>query len=167
MLIGKFLAVLMALSTSFFGVSTVPTEITAEHVISETVAPKISEPVKTAPTTYKGPEAPKLSEKDQQWIFGVLNSYKLPMLDGLKITVTDVDNCGSEMSSDKTGGGCYYPDFKILMLSPSIMRTEAGIVTLLHEYGHAIGLENECDAENFSHNLFTSNLWSYPTCMTK
>lgn len=135
--------VIMAI-TSFFGISA--------NEVGTTKAPQSVE---------------QMSAKDHKWVYGILESYDLPKIDGLQIAVTDQNNCGSESSPEKTGGGCFFPTENILLLSPSIIRTDRGIITLLHEYGHAMGLLDECDAEFFAHDIFETNLWSYKECFNE
>lgn len=98
------------------------------------------------------------------WADEVLWDYGLELPDGVTIWITDNENCGSIRGGYGTGGGCYSPDTKMIRISPTLVGTDAGRITVLHEYAHALGYMDECAAEAYAHSLFETYLYGYPEC---
>lgn len=133
--------------------------------VVETVAPEnVYVPQKVQAVPPAAVSVPMMTPEESKWVYGVLEHFGLEPIDGLTIGITDEYNCGSINSESGTGGGCYYPTYQILIISPTDFGTEGSIITLLHEYAHASGIMNECEAEYFAHDLFETTLWSYETC---
>ena len=103
------------------------------------------------------------------WIATTLEEANVVVPANVEILVTDEKNCGSEISPDKTGGGCTeYPTVKggktIVRVSPTALENGTGGHILFHELGHAIYHLDECAAEYFAHNYSDPNQWSYLEC---
>lgn len=123
--------------------------------------------VELAPATVwtAGDDVVRLTEHEAYlWALGLLDGYGLALADGITLHFTDAGNCGSEISAQGTGGGCFSYGSGMIRISPTVVGTESGEIILLHEYAHSVGIKDECAAEAFAHGLFETNLWGYPEC---
>ena len=103
----------------------------------------------------------------EKWANATLAGAGITLPDNVTMLFTSVANCGAEASA--TGlGGCTYTltDSRVIVISPELAWTQDGSHILFHEVGHALGIADECGAEEFAHQFEDpANLvWSYPTC---
>lgn len=102
------------------------------------------------------------------WPEVVVASTGVELPAGTTITLTNERNCGAEASAYGLGGCTrQLASGPEILVSRELANTVGGFHILLHEIGHARGLTNECDAEDYAHEWSAEGYWSYPECATR
>jgi hypothetical protein len=142
-------------------------ERTSRQHETQTNAPAIAAPINIgAPTSAPGYFMPYM-ESPSQWLDDTLNIPGITIPANVHYLITDLDNCGSKISPNNTGGGCtsHNSDGTITVrISPTAIYTMSGIHIIFHELGHALGIKSECSAEAYAHQYSAPDVWSYPSC---
>lgn len=105
-----------------------------------------------------------LSQAD--WATDTLSEAGIEVPANVTVTLTDVGNCGADLSAAGMGGcTTHNTDGTItVVVSPGLAGSAWGNHILLHEYAHTLGY-GECAAEAYAHVYErSSDLWSYPEC---
>lgn len=119
------------------------------------------------PATPATAPAPAPEFKAIEWANDTLDFYGIELPANTSIKFTDKDNCGSQVSPSKTGGGCMVTlpnGDQVVMVSPSAITAGTAEHILLHESAHALGIMDECKAELFSTDRTAHDIYSYPEC---
>jgi hypothetical protein len=101
------------------------------------------------------------------WAEATLAGSGVTLPANVSLVYSSVANCGADLSAAAMGGCTYkLADRTVIVISPELAWTAAGSHILFHEIGHALGIDNECHAEEFAHQFEDpANLvWSYPSC---
>lgn len=101
----------------------------------------------------------------REWAEATLAGSGVELPASASLIFSDVANCGADISADAMGG-CTYQlvDRVAIVISPDLAWTQAGAHILFHEVAHALGIANECAAEEWAHQFEDEPYWSYPTC---
>lgn len=111
---------------------------------------------------------PEVAPSSLRWDEAVLQWAGIELPSNVIIALINENNCGAKLSTVGLGG-CTYPatatDPRIVItVSPELQYTRVGEHILLHEVGHALGIMEECGAEEFAHQWSDPNYWAYAEC---
>jgi len=100
------------------------------------------------------------------WAESTLAGSGVSLADNVTMLFTSESNCGALISAVAAGGCTYHlTDGRIvIIISPELAWTEAGSHILFHETAHALGISDECAAEEWAHQFEDAPYWSYPAC---
>jgi hypothetical protein len=127
-------------------------------------APAAAQQVMPAALTIK-PTAVVTVAGARAWAEATLTGSGVQLPTNVTLLFSDVANCGADLSAAGKGGCTYQaPSGPVIVLSPDLAWTEAGSHILFHEVAHALGIGDECAAEEWAHQFEDAPYWSYPTC---
>jgi broad specificity polyphosphatase/5'/3'-nucleotidase SurE len=99
------------------------------------------------------------------WAEATLAGAGVVLPESVSLVFSDVANCGANLSTAAIGGCTYRLAAEtVIVISPSLAWTEAGSHILFHEVAHALGISDECAAEEWAHQFEDAPYWSYPEC---
>lgn len=109
--------------------------------------------------------APAPVSQPLTWAQATLAKYGVTLPSGAVIALTNVANCGADLSPLHVGG-CTYPATAstpiTIVISPEFEGTQWGEYILLHEASHALGnWTDECAADQFARDLTGMDYWAY------
>jgi hypothetical protein len=100
-----------------------------------------------------------------KWAEATLTGSGVQLPANVTLLFSDVANCGADLSAAALGGCTYQlTSGPVIVISPQLAWTEAGAHILFHETAHALGIADECAAEEWAHQFEDAPYWSYPAC---
>lgn len=161
----KYTITLIVLALTMTGLTSHTTEASAPQPIASVEHTEVAEVAEVA--EVEDTTDPVAAPASLTWYEAVLQYAGIELPDNVLIGLTNTHNCGAELSTVGLGG-CTYPAGQdgtiVILVSPELQYTRVGEHILLHEVGHALGIKEECGAEEFAHQWSDPNYWAYPEC---
>lgn len=146
---------------------------TAAQTITNSTSQQYFGPtVSMTPSSYQAP--PNLGTVTElAWLKAKLAEAGLVQPTNVQFIFSDIGNCGNDLGGS-VGGGCTYTnyhawpavDYTVIISPAAVTWWDEGEHVLYHEFGHAIGITSECQAEYFANKFADVVAWGYPYCAT-